>query len=500
MGTAPDAEAVDPALMQRDSLRSMRRAQRALARESGFSLVEVVIAAVIFLIVATAITGVLTSAMVSHSVSRERTKAIQVAQDQLEQVSDLAYSDVGVSGSYPDGLIPAAGWGVPAGYTVAIDVVYVSDPGPTSARLVANYKKATVTVSRTKDGEVLTKQSTYISPPSRPQYGGINTSNLTVIVSDYGTNSPLPGATVSLSDGPAGNVSLVADSSGQAPFLALPPTTSSPPTDYYDIDVTSPGYETLAADVSPSSAAHIQLAPTQSQSTTIRVFKRATINVNLKDASNAPYTGAATMKIKSAATGAWTTFTTSNGTFAPIDTLGAGPVLPNVQYTVRVYTSTGLCSGDVQKNVPDDYPTTLTTTYALQLTTCPSGTVNVNAKQLGANVTGATVSLTGGPNNINISGTTDTNGNIAFTNVPSHATDNYTITVSRTVQGTPYSQTGTTLVSTGGTSNVNLVLPSPRAGHRERHRQQARRRPERCYRRALRLAVRPRQPQRHDQR
>lgn len=447
-------------LTRHGNLRLMRRAQRALAREHGFSLIEVVIAAVIFLIVATALTGVLTSAIASHTVSRERTKAVQLAQDQLERVSNLDYYDVGVPGIYPVGVIPAAGWSVPAGYAVSFTVTYVNDPGPTSARSFGNYKKVTIEVTRANDGKGLTTQSTYVSPPSRPQYGGINTSNLTVIVSDYGTNAPLPGATVSLANGPAGNVSLVTDDSGQSPFIALPPTTPGPPTNYYDVTVAKTGYETFAADLPPSGTAHLVLAATVPRSTTIRVFKRATINVNLKDASNAPYTGAATMKIKSA-TGTWTTFTTTNGTFPAVNSLGGNPVLPNVQYTVRVLTPTGLCSGDVQKNVPDDYPTTLTTAYDLQLTTCPSGTVRVNAKQLGANVTGGTASLTGGPNGINISGPTDTNGDVVFTNVPSDATDDYTVTARRTVQGTTYTQTGATLVATGGTANLNLVLPSP---------------------------------------
>ena len=438
---------------------SARKRFRFVSGEAGFSLIEVVIAAVIFLIVASALTGVLTSAMASHTVSRERTKGIQVGQDQLERIANLAYSDVGVSGGYPDGVIPAAGWGVPAGYTVEISVIYVNDPGPTSARAVANYKQVTVVVTRTKDGKELARESTYISPPSRPQYGGINTANLTVTVSDYGTNSPLPGARVSLANGPAGNVSLVTDVSGQAPFLALPPTTTAP-TDFYDITAAKTGYETLAADLPPSGVAHVALAPTQSRSTTIRVFKRATIYVNLQDASNNPYTGSATMKIKSG-TGGWATFTTTDGTFPAMNSLAGNPVLPNVQYTVRVFTPTGLCSGDVQKNVPDDYPTTLTTTYNLPLTTCPSGTVRVNVKQLGLNVANAPVTLTGGPNNVNVSGTTDTNGDAVFTSVPSHASDDYTITASRTVQGTTYTQTGTTVVSTGGTANVNLVLPSP---------------------------------------
>jgi prepilin-type N-terminal cleavage/methylation domain-containing protein len=314
--------------------------------EAGFSLIEVVIAAVIFLVVASALTGVLTSAMASHTVSRERTKGIQVGQDQLERIANLAYSDVGVSGGYPGGVIPGAGWSVPAGYTVSISVIYVNDPGPTSARAVANYKQVTVIVTRTKDGKELARESTYISPPSRPQYGGINTANLTVTVSDYGTNSPLPGARVSLANGPAGNVSLVTDVSGQAPFLALPPTTTAP-TDFYDITAAKTGYETLAADLPPSGVAHVALAPTQSRSTTIRVFKRATIYVNLEDASNNPYTGAATMKIKSG-TGGWTTFTTTDGTFPAMNSLAGNPVLPNVPYTVRVFTPTGLCSGDVQ--------------------------------------------------------------------------------------------------------------------------------------------------------
>jgi prepilin-type N-terminal cleavage/methylation domain-containing protein len=143
---------VDPLLTRHADLRLVRSFRRGFAEERGFSLIEVVIAAVIFLLVATAMTGVMTSAIASHTVSRERTKGVQVAQDQLERVSNLAYSNVGVSGGYPSGVIPAAGWSVPAGYAVSFSVIYVNDPGPTSSRAVANYKRVTVVVSRASDG------------------------------------------------------------------------------------------------------------------------------------------------------------------------------------------------------------------------------------------------------------------------------------------------------------------------------------------------------------
>jgi hypothetical protein len=421
-------------------------------------MIEVVLAAVIFLIAATALTGVLTSAIASHTVSRERTKAQQIAQEQLERVRDLAYVDVGVTN--PVGLVPAAGWNVPAGYTVTMKVKYVNDPGPTSYSQTANYKQVKVTVARTKDGKVLVTQTTYVSPPSRPQYGGLNNANITVTVADYGLPGPVD-ATVALTSGPSANRTDDTDALGQVPFLALLPTNASAPGNYYDITVTKPGYETLAADLPPSATARLTLNPSQSRSTTIRIFKRATINVLLTDSGGSPFTGPATIKIKNPATGTWTKLTTTDGTFPPIDTLGSNPVLPNAQYIVRAYTATGLCSGDTAKNVPDDYPTTMTTTFTMALGTCPSGTINVNVKQLGIDIENASVVLADGPNDVNLTGTTDASGNVVFTNVPSHATDGYTITARRVVQSTTYTQTATTTVATGSTVNLNLVLPSP---------------------------------------
>jgi type II secretory pathway pseudopilin PulG len=90
----------------------MRRAQRALAREHGFTIVETLMAGVILLILATGIAGVLTSSIAANTVAHERTVAQQCANDQIEQIRRKAYDNVGlVSGNPPGTVNPTAACG-----------------------------------------------------------------------------------------------------------------------------------------------------------------------------------------------------------------------------------------------------------------------------------------------------------------------------------------------------------------------------------------------------
>ena len=110
---APDGEPVDPVLMRRASLRLMRRAQRALAREHGFTLVEMLMAGVILLILATGIAGVLTSSIAAHTVARERTSAEQCASrpGRADPAQGLRPRSALVSGNPPGTVPPTAACG-----------------------------------------------------------------------------------------------------------------------------------------------------------------------------------------------------------------------------------------------------------------------------------------------------------------------------------------------------------------------------------------------------
>ncbi len=215
---------------------------------------------------------------------------------------------------------------------------------------------------------------------------------------------------MSLTTGPSANRSDVTDATGSVSFAALTPNPTSGPQAYYDLAASlSGGYQTLAEDVSPNAPAHVQLAPSQTFNTTLRIFKPATINIVTKDAGGAPYTGPVDVTVYSAFRSTTTPFTVTGGS-KTITTLGSEVVLPGVNYTVIGKTTTGLCADPAPAYVPDSYPTVLSTTFTLTLTPCPAGTLAVNVQQLSAPAANATVNVTGGPNNMSLSGTTDSAG------------------------------------------------------------------------------------------
>ena len=446
----------------------MRRAQRALAREHGFTIVEVLMAGVILVTVATGIAGVLTSSISANTVSRERTNAEQCANDVVEQIRRKPYDQVGIILGNPPGTVPASsscGTGLPATATVEIDAV--PDPTPTSYEVNVNYKKVTVVVTRDRDGKELARVVTFVAPSSKAAYGGINNAIINATVVDLGTGLAYQGATVLVSNGPSANRSDTTDVAGAVSFAGLTPNPTSGAQSYYDLTVTAGvGYETLASDLPPgtatppANAAHIQLAPSQTSTTTIQIFKPASINLTLVDASNNPYTGGAALSISSSFTGATTTDTVAAGASGKtITMLGGNKVIPGATYTIVGRTTTGLCATPAASPVPaSGYPGNTTGSFTLQFTPCPAGDIAVNVKQLGVNTAGAAITVTGGPNNMTVSGgPTDASGN-ATVSVP--AGSGYTVTATKAGQ----SANTTAAVAVGSTTNVALSLPNPPTG------------------------------------
>ncbi len=465
----PDALSVNPNLMRHRAMRLGRASHRALAPDQGFTLVETLLAGVILLIVATGIAGVLTSSISANTVARERTNAEQCANDVIEQIRRKDYDSVGIVLGNPPGTVPqssACGTGLPATATVAI--TYVNDPTATSYATAANYKKVTVTVTRDRDGKQLARMVTFVSPESRAPYGGINNAIINATVYDLGTNLAYTGAaTVTLADGPSPTRSDTTDLTGSVSFAALTPNPTTGPQAYYNLTVAAAaGYETLPADLPsgsptpPATASHIQLAPSQTSNTTIQIYKPATINVVLLDASNNPYTGGAALSITSSYTGATTTDSVAAGASSKtITTLGGKKIIPGATYTVVGRTTTGLCATPTATPVPTSgYPTNTSGTFTLQFTPCPTGTLSVNVQQSSANVSGATVDVTGGPNNMSFSGVTNASGNVSFT-VP--AGSGYTITATKSAQ----SASTTASVTQGATTNATVTLPPPPVGN-----------------------------------
>jgi hypothetical protein len=124
-------------------------------------------------------------------------------------------------------------------------------------------------------------------------------------------------------------------------------------------------------------------------------------------------------------------------------------VVPNVQYTARILASNGTYSTATTALVPNAYPTDNTKTFTLTLGGTPSTMVALTVHVVntsGNRVTGAAVSVSGGPgSNVLLTGTSDSSGDAVFS-VPSNSSPGYTASAtSGTLTGsTPGAVTSTT--------------------------------------------------------
>ena len=396
--------------------------------EEGFGLIEMVVATTLFLIVSAPLIGVLLASVAQQKLAKERTLATQTAQTAIESIRAMPYNSVGTANGNPAGSVPptelASQLGV-AGLdaTVTTRISFMDDAPSTSYRTRADYKKITVTVTRNSDSKPLTQDVTFVAPPGGGAYAGQSEGIVIAQVIDAALNMPITGATVTLSGGPTTQRTDTTDASGSVVFPSLLPTT--PAADHYDVTVAASGYSTMREDTPPASSARSAMVGGQTFQTVIRVYKGSTIYVVAKNPDGTPYVGTATATVGS--TRGTQSFSFSGGQLT-VQTLAGEPVVPNVQYTARILASNGSSAAGTTQTVPNSYPTDLTKTFTLTLgapATMVTLTVHV-VNTSGVKVSGATVTVSGGPgSNILLTGTSDASGNAVFS-VPSNSSPGYT--------------------------------------------------------------------------
>ena len=408
------------------------RLASALKPEDGFGLIELVVASTLFIVVSAPLTGVLLASITQQKLARERTLAAQTADTAIEAIRALPYESVGVQNGNPSGTVAASLTAAQLGIVglnanVLTKISYVNDAPTTSYQTMADYKKVVVTVLRATDAKQLTQEVTFVAPPGGGAVAGQNQGIVQVQIIDFVLNMPLPGATVTLSNGPSPTRNDVTDASGKVVFPALLPTNATNPD--YDITAASTGYTTLKDDTPPSTAAHTSIVGGQTFTTILRVYKAATIFVVPKNPDGSTYVGSATATIRSSR-GAQS-FPFSGGQLQ-VTTLAGESVVPNLQYTVRVLADNGQYSAPSTLLVPNSYPTDLTATFPLTLTGTPATMSTLTVKVVnssGQKVVGTTVNVNGGPgSNISLIGTTDATGAVVFS-VPSCSSPQYSVTV-----------------------------------------------------------------------
>jgi len=433
------------------------RSFRRLRGQAGISLIEVALAMTLFAIVAASVAGVLTSAVASHGLARERTIAQQSAQDQIEALRRVPYDQLGTTAGNPPGTVvasrPIAARGLSARLNTQIR--FVDDPTPNSYSATAHYKRITVTVLRDRDSKRLVRAVTYVAPPTGAPFGGITNATINVQVTDYALNTPVDDADVELRTGPSAPRDDETEADGVVRFAGLTANPLTGPQSFYDLLVTKSGYVTLREDVPPAAAAHVALAPGETFDTVLRIYLPAKINIYVQDSSGNPYSGAATVSVGSSR--ASEEFAVSGGSLT-LTQLGGEPIVSGLQYTVGARAPLAgpndLFARAVTRMVPDAYPNDLESDFVLRLLPLPTGRFNVQVHKAGNPLPGARVEVRGGPLPVYLTGLANTGGVIDFDVVPGPG---YTITAT----GVNGEGTGsvTATAPNNGTNPVTVNIP-----------------------------------------
>jgi hypothetical protein len=441
----------------RPACRPRRRAAAAYARlrarvgaEDGFTIIEMLAASMILLTVSAPLLAVLSSAAVAQRLAQQRTGAEQLAAAQIEQVRATSYDLIGTTNGNPPGNFAPTQSTTSGGTAVQMrtKIGYVNDPIPGGYTTNADYKKVVVTVTRVRDGKQLAQKTTYVSATGAAPYNGINQVTIKAQVLDSVLSAPISNATVNLLTGPSATRSDTTDTGGNVVFPALTANPTSGSTAYYDLSTALGGYVTYPTDVSPSSAAHVQLAPGQTWNTVIRMYRTGTtLTITLFDSSGRQYTGTATVTVGASWAGQTFTFT---GGVLTVTQLNGVPLVPGITYSIAAQTPPGNYANTVTTLAPASYPTNMNASAALTLSASTYTTKTLTVKvqtQSGTAVAGANVQVGGGPANTYFYGTTNSAGQVNFS-VPNGATP-YTLTVSSSAgSGSGTATVNTTSVTT----------------------------------------------------
>lgn len=424
-------------------------------RQEGFSYIEILVGIMILAIVAGGIVQGMAATSSSLGTSRAETTATKLATAALDRAHRMKYEDVGTVGGSPPGLIQATATQTVnnVDYTIATDVEYVDDPALGQPRTYVNYKRVTVTVTPKTNRAKAAQETTLVAPPAIGAIAGKSTIIATVI--DALTDQPVQGApvTADLSTSPTQTRSTGAD--GKVVFAGLEPSaiSSSDPKYKYRLTVGLPDPWVTHPDSAPALAQQ-HLTASQTWTTVLKVFKRATIVVNVRDAATGAFitertqvqaTTPAPDPLSESLVG-----TTGSFTF---NTISGKAIQPSgSDFTVAVQAD---CYGNasIARPVPTGYPSNTTETFNFSLNRVPSGYLDVTLRSTAPGnpvIADGQVQVSGGQANLPPRvRNTDANGQVRFCLDPS-GTVSYVVSAAKAGYGA-----GSVLA----TVNVNQTTP-----------------------------------------
>jgi len=464
------------AVLARTTKHCFRRPRRARS-EAGFTLIEVLLAGIMLAILSVPISGLLSATASISRLDRERTGADQYAQAQIEELHTLPYTQVGLVGANPPGILVASTAAkLPSGEAVTMktQVSWVADPIPTAYVTNADYKKVILTITRNSDNAQLSQKTTYIASASAPPFAGSTWDQIKRQVIDAVTNLPLIGASVNLTGGPgAENRTDTTDGSGTVLFPAL--TSSANGTPVFTLATTLAGYSVFPDDISPGAASSVSSTAGVNSIGTVRMYKPVSLTVNVQTSAGVPYTSGAFVSLDSSRCGqssvnipsgsSSTTITTCNyatGKSVLLPPNVSGQVPLDDDYFVTAWSSSGGFWGATPSTgvvIPSAYPNTLTQTVTVKFGSSAFATtkvINVTVKKGGSNDSNARVELKGGPASVYLYATTNGSGLAAFT-VPVSATG-FTFTATGNDMGAASGTAATGSITTGTTSPIALTV------------------------------------------
>ncbi len=406
---------------------------RILAREEGFTLVELLLVSLMLVALASAVVGVLVSTASTTTQARVRTAADELAAAEIEQIRALPYDDVGLVGGNPPGRLvspdPTVTEIAGAAVSVTYAVTYVNDPAG-SVVTYADYKKVVVTVTRRSDGVRLAQKTTFLAASAAaPDNGQDYVAIKRQVVDMNSTGTPLAGVSVNVGAGPSAPRSDTTDASGTVLFPALAASSSG---SVYDVTASLPGYSTFPQDLPTWAPGHVTLTPGQVDGPKqIRLYRNGiSLTVNLVDASGSPFTGGATVYVGSPVCGQVVTVPagSSNTTVTSVVLgnayAGVGSIsIPPLTFTVSAQSGSKL-SAPVQVTVPRSYPSDLTQTATVQMPASGAGSMTpltVTVRKGGVAVANAHVEVSNTAPSVYLFGLTNASG-VATFSVPSSST------------------------------------------------------------------------------
>ncbi len=259
--------------------------------QTGFTLLEALMTLAIFAIIAAGVLGAYSALTRSIKTAREKTALASLADNYMEIVKNMPYSQVGTLNGNPHGNLPDYVNAISAKmesftYKIYYEVTYVDDSAdgtvPTDAE-GADYKQVKMFVQNTTTGKI-TYFATNVVPKGLE--GTLNAGALLIKV--YNANGqPVPGASVHI-EGTTTSPSIIldrsSDSSGQWIEVGLPARVNG-----YHIVVTAPGYstdQTYPISVSNPNPIKPDATIVDGQVTTVSFFIDLLSTLNIKTLNN----------------------------------------------------------------------------------------------------------------------------------------------------------------------------------------------------------------------